>query len=177
MEVLVDFFKENRAKILASSVLLTSGLIIWSKKFKSNPKINIKTRLDGQTAIVTGSNAGIGYEVALDLAKRGARVILACRDLINGKKAMLDIRKKANNNNVFVERIDLASLDSVSEFAMRVLNREDKINILVNNAGLFSIYIDMALFSLKNTRETFFKKKRLKKSKIKLPCVIYKPKL
>lgn len=149
MDVLVDFFKENRAKILASSVLLTSGLIIWNKKFKSNPKINKKTRLDGQTAIVTGSNAGIGYEVALDLAKRGARVILACRDLINGKKAMLDIRKKTNNHNVFVERIDLASLDSVSEFAMRVLNREDKINILVNNAGLFSFYIDTALYFTK----------------------------
>ena len=142
MEVLVDFFKENKTKILISSAFLAAGYIIWNKKFKSNPKINKKARLDGQTVIVTGGNAGIGYEVALDLAKRGATVILACRDLINGKKAMLSIRKKANNHNVFVERIDLASLESVKDFAERVLSREDKINILVNNAGMSS-YINL----------------------------------
>ena len=93
-------------------------------------------RLDGKTAIITGSNTGIGKETALDLAKRGARVILACRDIKKANEVAEEIRKLSGNGNVIVEKLDLASLESVRSFAEKINKQEDKINILINNAGM-----------------------------------------
>jgi retinol dehydrogenase-12 len=92
-------------------------------------------RLDGKTVIVTGANIGIGRETALDLAKRGARVILACRDLKKAEEAASDIRQQSGNGNVVVEHLDCASFESVRQFAKRINQNEASLDILVNNAG------------------------------------------
>lgn len=96
-----------------------------------------KKRLDGKVTIVTGSNCGIGYETALDFAKRGAHVILACRDLKRSQPAADKIILESSNNKVEVEILDLASQQSVRDFAERIKKRFKRIDILVNNAGLF----------------------------------------
>ncbi|XP_023725002.1 retinol dehydrogenase 11 isoform X2 [Cryptotermes secundus] len=92
-------------------------------------------QLNGKTAIVTGANTGIGKETALDLARRGAKVILACRDLKNGKIACDEIIARSNNSKVEVRHLDLSSLASVRKFAKDIISTETHLEILVNNAG------------------------------------------
>ncbi|KAF3689591.1 Retinol dehydrogenase 11 [Channa argus] len=93
-------------------------------------------QLKGKTAIVTGANTGIGKFIALDFARRGARVILACRSEPRGRAALKEIIAKTGNSNVHLRLVDLSSLDSVREFAKRILQEEKALHILVNNAGV-----------------------------------------
>ncbi|XP_050301632.1 retinol dehydrogenase 12-like [Anthonomus grandis grandis] len=79
--------------------------------------------LIGKTVIITGANSGLGYEAALDFAKRGARVILACRNAERGLNAQLK------------KMLDVASLKSVREFANDINKTESRLDILLNNAG------------------------------------------
>lgn len=79
---------------------------------------------------------GIGKFIALDFARRGARVILACRSEDRGTAALKEIREKSGNSDVHLRLVDLSSLDSVREFAKRILEEEKALHILVNNAGV-----------------------------------------
>ncbi|KAJ9586334.1 hypothetical protein L9F63_020042, partial [Diploptera punctata] len=105
-----------------------------------NGKCRSKARLDGKTAVVTGCNTGIGKETVLDFVKRGARVVMACRDLKKAEEAAEDIRKQTSGlegiGEIVVTRLDLGSLASVRECAKHLLRTEPKINLLINNAGV-----------------------------------------
>uniref|UniRef100_A0A8B9KAY5 Zgc:64106 n=1 Tax=Astyanax mexicanus TaxID=7994 RepID=A0A8B9KAY5_ASTMX len=92
-------------------------------------------KLNGKTAIVTGANTGIGKFIALDLARRGARVILACRSKDRGTGALNEIRKLSGNQDVHLRLVDTSSLESVRKFAAQILEEEKELHILVNNAG------------------------------------------
>ena len=65
----------------------------------------------------------------------GARVLLACRDMTKANKAADEIRKKTGNGNVVVKHLDLTSLQSVRDLAKDILENEDRLDILINNAG------------------------------------------
>ena len=92
-----------------------------------------------------GANTGIGKETALDLAKRGARLILLCRNVDKAKKAAEHIKKTHNGAQIAVHQLDLASLKSVRNCAQTLIDTEDKIDILVNNAGEINfIYYEKA---------------------------------
>ncbi|XP_017277488.1 dehydrogenase/reductase SDR family member 13 [Kryptolebias marmoratus] len=95
-------------------------------------------KLKGKTVIVTGSNTGIGKATALELAKRGARVILACRSKERAEAAAFDIRRESGNNQVLFMQLDLASLKSVRSFAETFLKSEPRLDILINNAGVIA---------------------------------------
>ncbi|KAJ4431260.1 hypothetical protein ANN_19857 [Periplaneta americana] len=92
-------------------------------------------RLDGKTVIVTGANTGIGKETARDLARRGAKVILACRDLKKAEEARDEIIASTGNINVKVQHLDLSSLSSVRQFAEHINKTELRLDVLINNAG------------------------------------------
>ncbi|CAL8087253.1 unnamed protein product [Orchesella dallaii] len=92
----------------------------------------------GKIAIVTGSNCGIGKQVARDLAERGATVILACRNLEAGKQAMNEIKQDIPDAKLDLVRLDLAELASVRKFAAEIKSRYPEIHLLINNAGLCS---------------------------------------
>ena len=92
--------------------------------------------LEGKVAIITGANSGIGKELALDFACRKARVIIACRSQEKAEKAVVEIKRKSNNNDVIFRQLDLSSLDSVRHFSSIIHEEEAKVDILVNNAGL-----------------------------------------
>ncbi|KAM4602543.1 retinol dehydrogenase 13 isoform 2-T2 [Polymixia lowei] len=95
-----------------------------------------KARLDGKTVLITGANTGIGKETAMDMACRGARVILACRDMTKAYIAADEIRQQSGNGNVVVKKLDLASLQSVRDLAKDVQKNEQRLDILINNAGI-----------------------------------------
>ena len=96
----------------------------------------MENKLKGKTFIVTGANCGIGYGTALGLAKRGARVILACRDEIKAKQACDNIIETSQNDQVEVELLDLSSLKSIKAFSERIKAKLDRLDVLINNAGL-----------------------------------------
>ena len=97
-----------------------------------------QVKLDGKTVIITGANTGIGLETAVDLAKRNARVILACRSVERGESAVVEVKERSGSDNVLFVQLDLASLDSVRKFATKILEEEPRIDILINNAGVFN---------------------------------------
>lgn len=94
------------------------------------------TRIDGKVVIITGCNTGIGWETALDLARRGGRIYMACRNYEKCEKARLEIIKETGNENVFNCVLDLQSLDSVRLFVENFLRQENRLDILINNAGV-----------------------------------------
>ena len=113
--------------------VLIIGVIAWRASFGV---CKSKRRMDGKTVIVTGANTGIGKATALDLANRGARVIVAARDEKKATIAVDDIKKKTNNQNVIFKKLDLASLASVRQFSKEILQEEEHIDVLINNAGV-----------------------------------------
>lgn len=91
----------------------------------------------GRLAVVTGT-AGLGYEVALALARAGAEVVLAGRDATNGKAAAETINAATPAVRTRFELLDLASLKSVRAFADRLQNQTGSLDLLINNAGVMT---------------------------------------
>lgn len=89
-----------------------------------------------RTALVTGANAGIGLETARGLAKRGYRVVLTARDSAKGEAAIAELRRTHPEAELELLRLDLASLQSVRAAAAEALDRFERIEVLVNNAGI-----------------------------------------
>ncbi|MGQ4489763.1 oxidoreductase [Streptomyces sp. SAS_281] len=91
----------------------------------------------GRTAVVTGANSGIGLVTARELARCGARVLLACRDERRGEEAAARIRYAVRGADVEFARLDLADLSSVRAFAEGF--RADRLDLLINNAGVMAL--------------------------------------
>ncbi|XP_014026036.1 retinol dehydrogenase 14 isoform X2 [Salmo salar] len=84
-------------------------------------------------------NAGIGKETAVALAMRGARVIIACRDVDKAEKAVREIKIRGHNVNVHHMELDLANMRSIQDFCKTFLQREKRLDILINNAAMPSV--------------------------------------
>ena len=95
--------------------------------------------LDGQTAVVTGANTGIGFETAAALAGAGATVVLACRNLDKAGRAVSDIETRRPRGRLEVLRLDLASQAQIKDAADETLERFPRIDRLINNAGVMSV--------------------------------------
>ncbi|XP_059182879.1 retinol dehydrogenase 12, like [Centropristis striata] len=93
-------------------------------------------RLDGKTVVITGANTGIGKETAIDLAKRGAKILMACRDPERGQAAVKEVIENSGNENVVFMKLDLADSKSIRECAEAINKGEPQLNILINNAGV-----------------------------------------
>lgn len=89
-----------------------------------------------KTVLITGGNNGIGKATAIGLAKKGFEVIIACRNEEKGKKAVSEIKKTSKNENIDLLICDLASLKSVEKCVADFKSKYNKLDVLVNNAGL-----------------------------------------
>jgi NAD(P)-dependent dehydrogenase (short-subunit alcohol dehydrogenase family) len=94
--------------------------------------------LSGRTALVTGGSGGLGAESARVLASRGARVLIAARDVAKAEGVAASIRKSTGNDAVEVGALELGSLPSIRAFAAATLARHRAIHILLNNAGVMA---------------------------------------
>ena len=95
--------------------------------------------LKGKTAIVTGANSGLGYDTALELARHGAHVVLACRSRDKTEKAMEEMRKSAPQAQIEFMALDLSDLASVRSFAKAFLAKHARLDLLCNNAGVMAL--------------------------------------
>ena len=118
-------------------ISVTLGTILmFTRRYFNGGVCYSKELLDGKTVIITGANTGIGKETAIDLAKRNAKVIIACRNVERGEKAERDVRSLSKNENVHFKLLDLASFSSIRKFCSEVLAEEPRLDILINNAGI-----------------------------------------
>ncbi|KAJ8733301.1 hypothetical protein PYW08_001599 [Mythimna loreyi] len=127
--------------ILFSIVFVNAFILFLIKVFYklSTGICKCSNHLVGKVTIVTGGNKGIGYETAKNLAERGARVILACRNEGLGIAARDKIIKATGNTDVHYRQLDLSSLASVRAFADGVIKTEKRLDILINNAGVYEV--------------------------------------
>ncbi|MEE1766644.1 MULTISPECIES: oxidoreductase [unclassified Streptomyces] len=93
----------------------------------------------GRSAIVTGANSGIGYAAARALARRGAHVVLACRSAERGAAALERMSSEVPDGSVELMQLDLGDLRSVREFAEAYAQASDRLDLLVNNAGVMAV--------------------------------------
>ncbi|KAM9319465.1 dehydrogenase/reductase SDR family member 13 [Gastrophryne carolinensis] len=124
-----------------AALLLVPGLVVGFYiliyyNFIRGRQCRSDASLAGKTVIVTGGNVGIGKMTALDMARRGARVILGCRNKDTAEAAVHDIRRLSGNNEVLFMKLDLASVASIKAFCKAFLSSEPRLDILINNAGL-----------------------------------------
>jgi NAD(P)-dependent dehydrogenase (short-subunit alcohol dehydrogenase family) len=90
----------------------------------------------GRTVVITGANTGLGYETAAALAATGAQVVLAVRNLDKGKEAARRIEQASPGAQVTLQELDLSSLASIRDAAEQLRSDHDKIDLLINNAGV-----------------------------------------
>ena len=123
--------------LLGVSTLLGLGLL--NRHFNGGVNVH-KPSQEGKLIVITGANAGLGYVAAEELAKSGARVILACRDEARGQAAVNKIKEKTLSQYVEYMNLDLDDLDSVAAFnkAFRAKGYK-KIDTLMMNAGIMAL--------------------------------------
>lgn len=106
--------------------------MIMQTKWNSN---NIPTQ-EGKTILITGANSGLGLGTAKVLAKKDALIVMAVRDMDKGAKAFNEILKETPNAKLDMMQINLSDLGSVKRFAQEFKTKYQKLNILINNAGV-----------------------------------------
>ncbi|XP_066253269.1 retinol dehydrogenase 14 [Euwallacea similis] len=125
---------------LALVIILVIGFLTFVSLIKFYCVVTIrrfreKVKMNGKTVIITGATGGIGKETVRELATRGAKVILACRNVENGEKVKDEIVKLTKNENLLVKKLDLASQKSIREFSEDILRTEQRLDVLIHNAG------------------------------------------
>ncbi|MEW6776080.1 MAG: SDR family oxidoreductase [Bdellovibrionota bacterium] len=113
--------------------------------------------LRGKVCIVTGANSGVGKETAAALAADGATLVMACRNAEKSKPVLEEVRARSNSKNVELLLLDLASTESVHQFAEEFRKKYGKLDILINNAGLYKKEREMT----RNGMETQFQTNHL----------------
>lgn len=107
--------------------------------------------MQGRVCIVTGANSGVGLVTTRELARQGATVIMACRSQERGSQALAEIKRAFAGADVHLMRIDLSAPDSVRQFAAAFQEQYDRLDVLVNNAGLYNITRQVTADGLEST--------------------------
>jgi NAD(P)-dependent dehydrogenase (short-subunit alcohol dehydrogenase family) len=95
--------------------------------------------MEGRVCVVTGASSGIGRETAAALARRGARVVLVCRDPQRGEETRAALMAATKNPNIDVVLADLGSQAAIRKLAAALLGHYPRIQVLINNAGVLHL--------------------------------------
>jgi NAD(P)-dependent dehydrogenase (short-subunit alcohol dehydrogenase family) len=95
--------------------------------------------LTGKVIIVTGANSGVGYEAVKQFARKGAQSVLACRNIDKAEAARSQILDDNPDALMEIMKLDLASLKSIEQFAEQFKAKHDRLDVLVNNAGVMMV--------------------------------------
>ncbi len=93
----------------------------------------------GRTFVVTGANSGLGLEATRALAGKGARVVMACRNMDKGARAESEVRATHPKADLELRHLDLSDLGQIRTFAAEVLAAHTRLDVLINNAGVMAI--------------------------------------
>lgn len=131
-------------KSLVAIPTLAVGSLLYIRKKTSKKWMDISKysdtvaqNLDGKAFLITGGNTGLGYHVAMDLARRQGTVVIACRNVEKGKKAIAEITEKTGNENVECLPLDLGDLKSVESFSTLFIEKYPKVYAVICNAGVW----------------------------------------
>ncbi|XP_035418426.1 retinol dehydrogenase 14 [Cygnus atratus] len=135
------------AAAVAAAAVLGGGLLLAAWRWlrpAARPGAGSAASMRGKTVIITGANSGLGRAVAAELLRMRARVIMGCRDRARAERAASEIRAELaereaaeGGGELVVRQLDLASLSSVRDFCRQVLQEEPRLDVLINNAGIF----------------------------------------
>ena len=92
-----------------------------------------------KVCIITGANAGIGKQAAIQMARAGYCVVMGCRSPERGEKALAEVRQVSQSDDVLLMHVDLSLIASVKRFAREVTKRFDTVDVLIHNAAVFDI--------------------------------------
>lgn len=120
--------------ILIAIAILTV-LIVLIRCIANGPKTPLNPDMTGKIVIVTGSNTGIGKITALELLRRGAKVIFASRDEAKTQEVIDSIQDPAIRKNASFIKLDVGSFESIKNFVQEFKSRHESLDILINNAG------------------------------------------
>ena len=137
----------KRKKFIIRTAAILAGIGIYkyvrSQQNSSNPQDVWTTAaipdLTGKVMIITGANSGIGFEEAKEFARKGAQVVLACRSMDKAQTALARILEEIPDARAEIMHLDLASLNSVRQFAEAFKSKYDRLDVLVNNAGIMMV--------------------------------------
>ena len=115
---------------------LINGDAMPRKRLKQKWRLSDTAPQDGVIVLITGSNSGIGFEMAMELAGKGAEVILACRSIERAEGAQKRILGRHQDGMVHLLELDLADLKSVERAATEVMATFPRLDVLINNAGV-----------------------------------------
>ena len=95
--------------------------------------------MDKKICIITGANSGIGKEAAVLIAKQDYKVIIACRNLEKGKKALSDIKQRSGNDSTELKIVDMSLQESIKNLSVDLHNEYKQIDVIIHNAAIFDI--------------------------------------
>jgi NAD(P)-dependent dehydrogenase (short-subunit alcohol dehydrogenase family) len=111
-----------------------TGILDIFRKQKLSERLTDENRIDGKTVLVTGANTGLGFAIAVDLAKRGGTVIMGCRSQI--PEAGERVKKLSGSKNVLMKYLDLSKIDSIHHFVENLKNENISLDYTILNAGV-----------------------------------------
>ena len=114
----------------------------------------LEADMSGKVCVVTGANGGIGKEIARNLARMGAEVVLACRDAERGERALEELTSDTGNKNLALILVDLSSQASIRRFAGELKERYERLDVLVNNAGIWPTERELSVDGIEMTWAT-----------------------
>jgi NAD(P)-dependent dehydrogenase (short-subunit alcohol dehydrogenase family) len=139
---------KNQKILLGSAATVFAGIGIYkyisTQQNGKNGTAEIWTTADipdltGKVIIVTGANSGIGYEAAKEFTRKGAQTILACRNMEKAETALAQIRDEIPDAQAEIMQLDLSRLDSVRAFVDTFKAKYDRLDVLLNNAGIMMV--------------------------------------
>ena len=119
----------------------------------STARKTMSAPMEDRVFLVTGANSGIGKATALGLARLGGTIVLACRSATRGEAARQDIVRDSGNSKVYLEIVDLASEDSTRSFAEEFKRKYPRLDVLINNAGVYTPHRELTPDGLERTFE------------------------